>query len=306
MSGSSGSTGKLITLLVIFSKSTKLIKVVKSAKVMQPLVSFLSMALSVFAYSFALGFWFSAGFVAMLFVHELGHVAALRRKKIKASLPIFIPMLGAAVFAPKMDRRQDEAYMAFAGPLIGTAGAIVLLGIAMLFPNPPVLLTVIVFTAFFVNLFNLIPVSPLDGGRVTQAIGPAFKYVGVALLFVLTLMLQTPGMLLIWIVLLQEARLTRFARATLGWSLMALMIFMMVAEVGTPQPFWIDVIDVILAAILNLMYTYIIPSTTGGDLRPQLPPSERRRWFALYAGLAATLVLLTLYSSTLLPPEALS
>ena len=58
-----------------------------------------TMLVSVAAYSLIWGWRFAFGFVVLLFVHEMGHVIQLRREGIKASAPVFIPFLGAAVWA---------------------------------------------------------------------------------------------------------------------------------------------------------------------------------------------------------------
>src|SRR5580693_2601971 len=80
---------------------------------------------SVAAYSLFWGWEFAAGFVALLFVHEMGHVIQLRREGIKASTPMFIPFLGAAIFSRSLgDNALAEARVGLAGPILGTLGAV--------------------------------------------------------------------------------------------------------------------------------------------------------------------------------------
>ncbi len=79
---------------------------------------------SVAAYSLFWGWPFAAGFVVLLFVHEMGHVLQLRREGIKASAPMFIPFLGAAIFSKSLgDNALAEARVGLAGPILGSLGA---------------------------------------------------------------------------------------------------------------------------------------------------------------------------------------
>ena len=69
----------------------------------------------------------------MIFIHEIGHVLAAKQKGLPVSLPVFIPFLGAFIAMKKNPRDAvTEAYIAFGGPLLGTAGALIcyLLGTA--------------------------------------------------------------------------------------------------------------------------------------------------------------------------------
>src|SRR6202007_2313523 len=78
-----------------------------------------TMLVSLAAYSFVFGWPFAAGFVVLLFVHEMGHVIALRREGIKASPPMFIPFLGAVISARSLgDNATAEARVGLAGPIL--------------------------------------------------------------------------------------------------------------------------------------------------------------------------------------------
>ncbi len=300
---------RFFTGFLLLMKSKQILVVLKSAKFFKPLVTVATMLLSIFAYSFSLGVTFAIGFVAMIFVHEVGHVVALRRKNIEASLPIFIPFLGAAVFAPKLDDRDDEAYMAYGGPLFGTLGAIALMLVCLALPHPPVLMVMIVYTALILNLFNLIPISPLDGGRVTQAIGPKFMYVGIALLFVMTLLIQTPGMLLIWVIVLMEVPIRPLWRLRACIGVGIVMVTMMVTGIGQPQPIWVNLVDILLVSLLIGMLAVSLKDDQAGyeprDQRPQLPSVQRQKWFMWYGVLVTTLVGLIIWWHSFLPVDAL-
>ena len=107
----------------------------------------------------------------LIFVHEMGHVLQLRREGIKASAPMFIPFLGAVIWAKSLgDNAAAEARVGLAGPVLGSLGAAALIPVADATGND--LFTALAFTGFFLNLFNLLPVVPLDGGRAMAALSP--------------------------------------------------------------------------------------------------------------------------------------
>jgi Zn-dependent protease len=136
---------------------------------------------SVAAYSLFFGWWFAAGFVALLFVHEMGHVIALRREGIKASAPMFIPFMGAAIFSRSLgDNALAEARVGLAGPILGSLGAAAVAVVGELTGSS--LLIALAYFGFFINLFNLLPVIPLDGGRAAAAMSPWMWFVGLGVL----------------------------------------------------------------------------------------------------------------------------
>ncbi|MGI8920805.1 MAG: site-2 protease family protein [Solirubrobacteraceae bacterium] len=155
-----------------------------------------SALVSIAAYSIVFGWPFAVGFVVLLFVHEMGHVIQLRREGIKASAPMFIPFLGAVISAKSMgDNALTEAKVGLAGPILGTAGAalVALLG-AVLHSD---LLLALGYIGFFLNLFNLIPVTPLDGGRAMAAMTPWMWIVGLVMLIGVAIVLPNPVIFII-------------------------------------------------------------------------------------------------------------
>ena len=136
-----------------------------------------SMLVSVAAYALIWGWSFGAGFVALLFVHEMGHYIEMRREGIKPSWMLFIPFLGAAVAARSLGGSAlAEARIGLAGPILGTLGTALLIPIAH--SSGSDLLRALAFTGFFLNLFNLIPVVPFDGGRAMAAMAPWMWFLG--------------------------------------------------------------------------------------------------------------------------------
>jgi Zn-dependent protease len=155
-----------------------------------------TMLISVAAYSLIWGWRFAAGFVLLLLVHEMGHVIQLRREGVKASAPMFIPFLGAVISARSLGGNAlAEARVGLAGPILGSLGAAALIPVADATGSN--LLRALAFTGFFLNLFNLLPVVPLDGGRAMAALSPALWIVGFGALVGLMFVFPNPIMLLI-------------------------------------------------------------------------------------------------------------
>lgn len=122
------------------------------------------------------------GFVVLMLVHEMGHVLATWYYGLSASPPIFIPFVGAIInLREQPPNALVESVIGMGGPLLGTIGALIWYGVALAVPGPwrePLLN--VAQLAFFLNLFNLIPVPPLDGGRITAAVSPWIWVAGLA------------------------------------------------------------------------------------------------------------------------------
>lgn len=177
----------------------KFFAVIKGAVLLLPKLKLLTTAgtalVSVAAYSLFWGWSFALGFVILLFVHEMGHVIQLRREGLRASAPMFVPFLGAVVMAKSLgENALAEARVGLAGPVLGTAGAAVCLVIAEAANSD--LLRALAYVAFFVNLINLIPVVPFDGGRAMAAMAPAMWFVGLGALVALLLLSHNPFLLI--------------------------------------------------------------------------------------------------------------
>jgi len=136
-----------------------------------------TMAISVVAYASLWGWKFGLGIVLLIAVHELGHVVVLRARGIKAGLPVFLPFLGAFVSMKSSPRSAyEEAESALAGPLVGTLGALAVAWVGH--ETGSTLLRSLAFTGLLINLFNLLPALPLDGGRAAGALHPALWLLG--------------------------------------------------------------------------------------------------------------------------------
>jgi Zn-dependent protease len=173
----------------------------KGALVLLPkvLTTFGSIALSVVAYALIWGWPFAVGFVALLFVHESGHAIQMRREGVRPSWMVFIPFLGAAIGARSLGGNAlAEARIGLAGPILGTLGAA-----AVYFAGHQTgseLLIALAYTGFLLNLFNLLPIVPLDGGRAMAAMSPWMWGVGFAGLLALFVVRPNPILALILLI----------------------------------------------------------------------------------------------------------
>jgi Zn-dependent protease len=144
-------------------------------------VSVGTMLLSVGVYALVYGWRYAVGIVAMLFVHEMGHFIAARQRGLPVGMPTFIPFMGAWIEMKEMPHdAETEAYVGLGGPLLGTVGALACYFLAQNFHLPWLL--AVSYTGFFLNLFNMIPLSPLDGGRITAVLSPRIWLLGVPVL----------------------------------------------------------------------------------------------------------------------------
>ena len=150
-----------------------------------------SFLIAIGAYALLWGWRFGVGFALLLLVHEMGHVIQLRREGVKASAPIFIPFMGAFVGMKELPKNAYvEAKVGLAGPVLGTLGAFAVYAVGVQIDSD--LLKALAYFGFFLNLFNLIPVVPLDGGRALSALHPALWFVGLFIVAVLAFHYENP------------------------------------------------------------------------------------------------------------------
>lgn len=143
-----------------------------------------SALVSVGAWALLYGSWWAGlAIVAMIFLHEMGHVLEIRRQGMQASAPIFVPFLGAAIFQrshPTDALRQ--AQIGIAGPVAGTIAATIA-WLVFIDTHNPILLFAAWF-GFLINLFNMLPVWQLDGAWVLAPVSPWFQVAGIAAIVV--------------------------------------------------------------------------------------------------------------------------
>ncbi|OJA44951.1 site-2 protease family protein [Burkholderia ubonensis] len=170
------------------------------------LVSAGTMLASIAVYALFYGWRFAAGFVVLLLVHEAGHYLAAQRRGLAVGLPTFIPFVGAWIQLKEMPHdAETEAYVGLAGPFVGTLGALACYAAARQYDSS--LLLALAYTGFFLNLFNMIPLSPFDGGRITAVLSPRIWFAGVPVL--IALFAYRPSPLLIVMAILALPQLKR-------------------------------------------------------------------------------------------------
>jgi Zn-dependent protease len=155
-----------------------------------------TMLVSVAAYALLWGWKFAVGLVLLLLVHEMGHVLEARRQGLPTSAPMFIPFLGAFITMKQMpENAWREAQVALAGPIVGSLGAAAAWGLGEALDSE--FLVALAFVGFLLNLFNLLPIVPLDGGRAVAALHPGIWLIGLAAIAVLTFLAPNPILLII-------------------------------------------------------------------------------------------------------------
>jgi len=143
---------------------------IKSAIFLLFKLKFLLSFLAFFGIYWALFGWqFAAGFLLCLFIHEMGHFVAVKRRGLRAELPVFIPMMGAYVrWYSQGVSLEDLASISLAGPLYGLLAAVACYGLFLVTHLP--IFMVLVYVGAWVNFLNLLPVLGLDGAQATFAL----------------------------------------------------------------------------------------------------------------------------------------
>jgi Zn-dependent protease len=128
-----------------------------------------TMLISIWAYAFLFGWQFALGFVLLMFVHECGHLIVAKKFGLPVSAPVFIPFMGAFILLKDQPRNAwMEACVGIGGPMLGSLGALACNSIGE-FSNIPIFFA-LASAGYFLNLFNLLPVGFLDGGRIVIAL----------------------------------------------------------------------------------------------------------------------------------------
>lgn len=142
----------------------------------------MTMLLSLGAYWSLWGWKFALGLILCIYVHEMGHVAALRRFGLRATAPMFIPGLGALVVLKQHPANpREDARIGMAGPIWGVSAAIACLAIYALSKNP--FWAALGKTAAWINLFNMIPIWQMDGSRAFHAMSRMQRWIAALVMF---------------------------------------------------------------------------------------------------------------------------
>ncbi|MBI1216201.1 MAG: site-2 protease family protein [Alphaproteobacteria bacterium] len=180
--------------------------ILKAGKIGPVLMTTGTMLLSMAVYATIFGWRYAVGFVLLILVHEMGHFIAARQRGLNVGAPTFIPFVGAWIELKEMPHDvETEAYVGMAGPFAGTLGALCCYFAARHFGDDQLLLA-LSYAGFMINLFNLIPMSPLDGGRVTAILTPRVWLFGLPLLVGVFFINPSPLLILIGVMALPNIK----------------------------------------------------------------------------------------------------
>lgn len=177
-----------VVIFLIFAKLKFILIALKLGKFASTLISMLFM---IVIYAQMYGWAYGLGFVLLLFAHEMGHYIVAKKVNINVSGPVFIPFVGAFVsMKDEPENAAKEAAMAAGGPILGSLAALGSVLIYMATDNN--LFLALAYTGFMINLFNLIPIHPLDGGRIVTAISPKIWLIGIPILLYVSIEFFNP------------------------------------------------------------------------------------------------------------------
>ncbi|TCP23806.1 Zn-dependent protease [Scopulibacillus darangshiensis] len=188
--------GILVTIgLLILSKAKWLFAILKFSKFG---VTFISLIVSLAGYAVIFGWKFAAAIVYLIFVHEMGHLVAAKQKGIKTSPAVFVPFLGAVIGMKEQPKdAATEAYLAYGGPLAGLISIMPAIGLFYMTDEP--YWALVIMLGAMINLFNLFPVSPLDGGRIVGVLSTKIWFVALIVFLVFLFYNPSPLLFLIFI-----------------------------------------------------------------------------------------------------------
>ena len=168
-----------------------------------------TMLVTIWLYSTIWGWRYALGFVLLIFVHECGHLVAAKQFGLKVGAPVFIPFMGALIVLKEAPRDAwVEAVVGIGGPVLGTLGAIACHMVFLTYGLP--IFGALAYSGYLLNLFNLIPIGMLDGGRVTAAISPWLWVPGLGVL--VWFLVMRPNFLLVFILILSLPRVISLFR----------------------------------------------------------------------------------------------
>ncbi len=213
---------KLVAMFYAYSLE-RAADLVKTTKLLEPLVTLFTFIVSGVANGVAMGIAAGVAFTLALAVHETGHYVTAKRLGYRPEWWWAIPILGALMRMPKIRTRTDEAKIALGGPVYGflftLAATFAMLAVTAVpggagWKSLGSFLFTLSLVSVMFNLFNLTPILPLDGGRVTQgtdgAWPKAFRFIGFSALVLLTALLGQTTMFVVWILVIGELRLSLF------------------------------------------------------------------------------------------------
>ena len=170
-----GKAGILGLLLALLAKFKVLFLGLAKLNTLLSMLLFLGIYWNMWGWKFALGF------VLSIYIHEMGHVTMLNRYGIKATAPVFIPFVGAIIRVQQnLPDRRENSRVGLAGPLWGLWAAIAAYALYHWTGDP--IFAAIARTGAWINLFNLMPIWQLDGGRGFQSLSSWQRWVMISVM----------------------------------------------------------------------------------------------------------------------------
>ncbi len=286
-----------LVLTVKLYRAVELLKFLKAVKILEPLTMIASGILTASAYSFTMKASLAVGLIFALTIHELGHFWATAHLGLRARWWLFIPFVGAFMPSPDFRSRTDEAFIAYGGPFIGAVFSLctfVLWSILPLSKEWGNILYTVSLLSTALNLFNMIPLAPIDGGRITQAVHPFFRWVGFLLLFGISLYFAQASILLVWMLVIGDIRMSalrRFQVTTFLWLTMPVLIVLGFHGKSQTEEWVYFFVATWLVKIYYDWYKHPPLVDRCGRNEP-LTSAERRRWGIRYLSLLAFLLVL--------------
>jgi Zn-dependent protease len=187
-------------LLVLWKAKVLIVLLLTKAKFLllglTKMGTLLSMMAAAGVYWTLWGWKFALGVVGSIYVHEMGHVAALRRYGIKASAPMFLPGIGAVIRLGQHPATVGEdARVGLAGPIWGLGAALTAYAVYLATGSP--IWAAIAHFGAWVNLFNLLPFWQLDGGRGFRALTRRERWIATGALVVIWFATAEPLLVLL-------------------------------------------------------------------------------------------------------------
>lgn len=166
-----------------------------------------TMLLSMWAYSRGFGWPLGVGLVVLIFIHECGHALAARMRGIHTGIMVFVPFMGAFVTTKRHGvNLEEDAFIGIMGPVVGSVASLV--AMLLFLPTHNLFWLTLGQWGFFINLFNLLPTPPLDGGWIVPLFSPKLLALGMIIAVVVGFL--NP---LIWLLLLVS-----IPRIISGWK----------------------------------------------------------------------------------------
>jgi len=185
----------ITAMVVVLLKFKSILIALKLSKFVS---TFISMFFMIWVYSLTFGWKYATGFVMLIAIHESGHITSARILGLNISMPIFIPFVGAFIAMKQQPKTaRVEAIVAASGPIIGSIAAFICFAIGFMWQSN--LFFALAYTGFLINLFNLIPIHPLDGGRIVSAISPKMWFVGIPIILLIAIKFPNPLLFLLLI-----------------------------------------------------------------------------------------------------------